>query len=90
MDGLDLRYVHVGIDKGNCLCLLVGKVNFGFKFSEITKKKIEPYNSEVRWRVDDVLLGGVHWTVENIFFFVEFSGIFYPPKIRDYLFSLFD
>lgn len=67
-----------------------GKSKFWFQVFGDYKKKIEPYNSEVRWRVDDVLLGGVHWTVENIFFFVEFSGIFYPPKIRDYLFSLFD
>lgn len=49
------------------MCLLGGKSEFfGFKFSEIAK--IEP---EVRWQVDDVVLGGVHWTVENIPFFLS-------------------
>lgn len=33
-----------------------GKVNFGYKFSKIKKKK-EPYKSEMRWQVD-VLLSG--------------------------------
>lgn len=51
-----------------------GKSKFWFQvFGDY--KKIEPYNSEVRWRVDDVLLSGVHWTVENIFFLFFYRAL---------------